>query len=73
LGGLVALAEQMLGLPVRLGVPQGLQKMGEALSDPAYATVVGLIAYGNRLRLLHDAEEPGWLGKLWKGVRGKTP
>jgi cell division protein FtsA len=72
LGGLAVLAEQMLGLPVRLGIPSRLGNMGEVLPDPAYATVVGLIAYGHRLRLLRDVQDSGWLGKLWKTMRGKA-
>ena len=71
LGGLAGLAEQIFGLPVRLGKPAGFVKMGETLPDPAYATVVGVVAYGNRLRLLRDSQDSGWLGKLWKGVRGR--
>jgi len=73
LGGLAALAEQVLGLPVRIGIPGGLAKMGEALPDPGFATVVGLVAYGNRLRLLRDAGEKTWAGKLWGAFRGKGP
>ncbi len=46
--------------------------MGEILPDPAFATVVGLIAYGNRLRLLRDSEDKGWTGKLWSVLRGKA-
>jgi cell division protein FtsA len=71
LGGLGALAEQVLGLPVRLGEPRGLQSLGEALPDPAFVTVVGLAAYGNRLRVIRDSQDPGWLGKFWRVVRGK--
>ncbi len=71
LGGLVALAEQTLGLPVRLGQPSGIEKMGEQLADPAYATVVGLAIHGNRLRLLRDSQDKGLTGKLWGLLRGK--
>lgn len=71
LGGLAAMAEQTLGLPVRLGEPKGLGKMTDALRDPASATVVGLIAYGNWMRLRRDSQEKSWTGKLWGAVRGK--
>lgn len=71
LGGLAALAEQTLGMPVRLGAPKGLEKMGDVLPDPAYTTVVGLIAYGNRLRIIRDMEQKGWAGRLWSAFRGK--
>ncbi len=71
LGGLAQLADQTLGLPVRVGQPRGLGKMGEILPDPSYAALVGLIAYGNRLHVLSDNEEKGWTGKLWGVLRGK--
>jgi cell division protein FtsA len=72
LGGLTALAEQMLGLPTRMAKPEGLENLGETLPDPAYATVVGLVTYGNRLRLLRDSRDTsGWLGRLWRSLSGK--
>ncbi len=70
LGGLATLAEQTLGLPVRIGRPKGLEKMGEVLPDPAFASVVGLVAYGNRLRLMRDSQERGWTGKFFGIFRG---
>jgi cell division protein FtsA len=72
LGGLVALAERMLGLPVRLGRPAGIQKITDQLSDPAYATVVGLAIYGHHLRLLRDTRDTGLSAKLWGLLRGKN-
>jgi cell division ATPase FtsA len=72
LEGLVGLAERVLSLPVRLALPKGLAKMGEVLPDPAFATVVGLIMYGNRVRLLRDAREENWFGKLRSVFRGKA-
>jgi cell division protein FtsA len=72
LGGLLPLTEQALGMPVRLGRPSGLEKMGSILSDPVYATVVGLVTYGYRLRLLQESNEKGWWGRLWGGLRGKN-
>jgi len=72
LGGFVALAEQTLGLPVRLAEPKGLGKMTDTLRDPAYAAVVGLIAYGNRLCLMRDSQEKSWTGRLWGALRGKS-
>jgi cell division protein FtsA len=71
LGGLAPLAEQILEIPVRVGEPRGLAKMGDILPGPAFATVIGLIAYGNRLHLLEDTQEKGWTGKLWGVLRGR--
>jgi len=45
--------------------------MGEDLVEPEYATLVGLAVYGNRRRLLRDAQESGFLARLWRWLRGK--
>jgi cell division protein FtsA len=71
LGGLAPMAEQMVGIPVRVGEPRGLAKMGDILPGPPYAALIGLIAYGNRLHLLQDSQEKGWTGKLWGVLKGK--
>jgi cell division protein FtsA len=71
LGGLVNLAEQTFALPVRIGEPKGLGKMTDALRDPASSTAVGLIAYGNWMRLRRESQEKSWTGKLWGALRGK--
>ncbi len=70
LSGLAALAERTLALPVRVGRCAGLENMGDALPDPAFATLVGLAAYGNRLRLLRDSRHQGLTSKLWEFFRG---
>jgi cell division protein FtsA len=70
-GGLVPLAEQTFGLPVRLGRCTGLENMHEDLAGPEYATLVGLVVYGNRRRLLQDSKEIGFMAKLWRALQGK--
>jgi cell division protein FtsA len=69
-GGLVPLAEQTLGLPVRLGSCTRLENMDENLAGPEYATLVGLVVYGNRRRLRRDSKETGLMAKLWRALRG---
>jgi len=71
-GGLMQLAEHTLGLPVRLGRCTGLENMDENLTEPEYATVVGLVVYANRRRLLADAQETGFIAKLRRALRGKS-
>ncbi len=44
----VELAQNVMGLPCRIGRPQGIKGMPEALSHPMYATAVGLVLYGAR-------------------------
>lgn len=66
LGGLAGLAEPVFGVAVRVGVPSGLELMGETLPDPAFSTVVGLVIYGYQQRLMRVVKEPmGLLGKIW--------
>lgn len=50
LSGLVELAEHVFSLPVRIAVPRGPEGMPESLSQPEYATAVGLLLYGAHAR-----------------------
>lgn len=70
LGGFAALAEHVLGVPVRVGYPMNIESSVEILPDPSYTTVVGLVAYGKKMRLLQDRQNKGLMGKLWGALRG---
>jgi cell division protein FtsA len=48
LAGFKDLAQQMLHLPVRVGIPHDLQGLTDVLESPAYATSVGLLLWGMR-------------------------
>lgn len=48
LAGFKDLAQQMLRLPVRVGIPHDLQGLTDVLESPAYATSVGLLLWGMR-------------------------
>jgi len=54
LKGIETLGQEVLGLPVRIGVPSGVYGIADILPDPAYATGVGLLLWGSRR---HDGEE----------------
>ena len=43
--GALELAEEVLRMPVRLGVPTGITGLTEIVSDPMHATGVGLLLY----------------------------
>lgn len=45
LDGLPSAVEQILDLPVRLGLPQGVEGPPDIISHPSYATAVGLVRY----------------------------
>lgn len=64
LKGLAELAERMFNLPVRLAVPRGLEGMPEELSQPEYATVVGLLLYGARARRQAPQRPTSIVGKI---------
>ncbi|MDY6916674.1 MAG: cell division protein FtsA [Chloroflexota bacterium] len=51
--GVEILAEEVLGLPARVGVPTGVYGLADVLPDPAHATGVGLLLWGTRK---HDGE-----------------
>jgi cell division protein FtsA len=65
LQGFVELAEDILDMPVRVGTSAGfgeslLEKM-PPLMGPEFATVTGLVLYGDRRRKMHDFHEnPNW-------------
>jgi cell division protein FtsA len=64
LRGLIELAERVFNLPVRVAAPRGLAEMSEEVSQPEYATAVGLALYGARTRRLAGARPAGFMGKL---------
>ncbi len=46
LPGLVELAEQIFGLPTRIGYTRGVGGLSDVTRNPMYATAVGLVKYG---------------------------
>ena len=47
LEGSVELAEEIFGMPVKLGIPQGFLGLTESAASPVFATGVGLVYYGS--------------------------
>lgn len=46
LSGMTELAEEVMGLPVRRGLPKGIGGLVDVVKSPMYATGVGLVLYG---------------------------
>jgi cell division protein FtsA len=46
LPGLIPIAEDVFGLPTRVGTPAALTGLTDALSQPQYATAIGLVLFG---------------------------
>lgn len=79
LDGMMEVAEKLLGLPVRRGLPTGIGGLLDISGNPTYATGVGLILHGYRNRVREDAGGHGkgqlvgrvasqmksWLGEIF--------
>ncbi len=68
LSGLAALGKETLGMPVRIGIPTSTYGIGDMLQDPAYATSVGLLLWGNKNQGKKQWRGNGFGGSLLKLV-----
>ena len=71
--GLLELAENVFHMPVRLGLPQYVTGLDDAIADPAYATGVGLLIYAQQHRFAAGpdyAESKGLWGRMREWFRG---
>lgn len=46
LEGTTILAEEIFGLPTKVGIPQGFLRLMESVANPVFSTGVGLVMYG---------------------------
>jgi cell division protein FtsA len=66
---IAAVGREMLGLPVRVGVPSGAIGLTDTIMRPAYATAIGLLLWS----AYHTDEMNGNGGAPfaeWRGLRG---
>ena len=71
--GAVELAEEIFHMPVRLGVPAGVQGMLDIVRNPIYATAVGLLLFGQKQQgagIVRDSSSRGLLRKLKQWMQG---
>src|SRR5580658_7290663 len=64
LAGIVDVAESVLRRPVRLSWPTPLAKMPATLAEPEFATVLGMVNYGQRARIARGLQQSGLGSKL---------
>ncbi len=76
----VEIARQELGMPVRLGVPQGAKGLIDEISSPAFAAGMGLVIYGSsfsqenvRLPLVGRIEIKGVMNKGISLIKSLLP
>ncbi len=63
--GMIETGKKVIGLPIRLGIPDKITGLVDEITDPQYATTVGLLMYGMK----HDAGTENGLknfNKIWK-------
>jgi len=74
--GVVELAEEMLHMPVRIGVPQHVTGLGDVVGNPIHATGVGLLISGSQIEnprrpVLPPGGVANLLGRLRDWYRGQ--
>jgi cell division protein FtsA len=69
LSGMAALGRDILKLPVRVGAPGNLGGIADVLRDPAYATSVGLLLWGNKYQGKKSNWKPGVFNRLATQLR----
>src|SRR6202142_435909 len=71
LPGMFDVSESVLRRPVRLSWPTPLAKMPATLAEPEFATVLGMVAYGQRARVARGLQEDRWGTRLKALLVGK--
>src|SRR5579862_8202618 len=71
LPGIFDVAESVLRREVRLSWPTPLAKMPSTLSEPEFATVLGMVNYGQRARIARGLQEDRWGSRLKALLVGK--
>src|SRR5258708_19138747 len=71
LRGIFDVAESVWRRPVRLSWPTPLAKMPAALAEPEYATVLGMVNYGQRARTARGFQGDRWGSRLKAMLVGK--
>ena len=69
LAGMTELAEQVFDLPVRRGAPMGFTGHEETVSDPRYATGVGLAMHAYQNDGGRRVADGNWMGRISIGIR----
>ena len=72
LEGSLPLAEEIFGMPAKLGIPQGFSGMVESASSPIFATGVGLVLYSleneEGMKSIGE-EEAGLFNRIYQWMR----
>src|SRR5438270_4788963 len=64
LPGILDVADSVLRKPLRLSWPMPLARMPAVLAEPEYATILGMMFYGQRARIARGYLDDGWSSRL---------
>jgi cell division protein FtsA len=67
--GVCELAEQVFDMPVRVGLPTGVQGLADSVRDPRYSTGVGLALYAASMENVENGSNGGMMGRFVGGLR----
>ncbi|MDH5485531.1 MAG: cell division protein FtsA [Gammaproteobacteria bacterium] len=69
--GVIELAEEIFHMPVRLGVPQFVSGLSDVVSNPIYATGVGLLLFGEQHQNsgTHYFSADGGMKGIWERMK----
>mgnify|MGYP000147390656 FL=1 len=69
LEGISELASRELDMPARVGVPENVIGLIDAINSPVYATGVGLVLYGARSHRIKRMSRAATRGSVWMRLR----
>ena len=69
--GVIELAEEIFHMPVRLGIPKGVNGLVDVISSPIYSTGVGLLQFGqnNRSHGIAELAESGGIKTVFERMK----
>ncbi|MFK8067116.1 MAG: cell division protein FtsA [Gammaproteobacteria bacterium] len=67
--GAIDLAEEIFHMPVRSGVPKGVTGLVDVVSNPIYATGVGLLLFGSTFSRRSSSVSESGNGSMWKKMK----
>lgn len=67
--GAIDLAEEIFHMPVRSGVPKGVTGLVDVVSNPIYATGVGLLLFGSTFSRRSSSGSESGNGSMWKKMK----
>jgi cell division protein FtsA len=70
LEGMSELAEEIVGLPSRRGIPRGIGGLVDVVKSPSYATGVGLVLYGAKMAARGAVSRAAADKGVWKRMKG---